>query len=275
MLAAVVSFGSGLVVLSVMLAFAPRMRAGLSAVVHAVRTGSLARWQVFGGLLGGTFVAVQATTVPVVGVAVFAVAVVAGQSVSSLAVDAVGLGPAGRQPVTVRRIIAAAVAVIAVSLSVLDRVTAGGLSTWAVALAFFAGLLVAVQSAINGRVAVVARHPFTATWTNFAGGTLLLLVLLLGTEVSGHGGLAPLPASPWWIYAGGVIGVLFIATAAWVVPLVGVLRFALLSIAGQLTGALLLDLIFPTPGAQVSAFLVGGIALALVAVLVSAGGRRS
>lgn len=273
-LAAVISFGSGLLVLSVMLAVMPGMRAGLAAVVRAVRAGALKRWQVLGGLLGGTFVAVQAITVPVVGVAVFAVAVVAGQSTNSVLVDAAGLGPAGRQPVTTRRVLAAAVAVVAVAISVSDRIAAGGFSTWAVALAFGGGVLIAVQAAINAHVAVVARHSLTATWTNFAGGTALLAMVLFGTALSGHGGLAPLPASPLWLYLGGVLGIAFVATAAWVVPLVGVLVFALLSIAGQLTGALLLDLLVPAPGSQVSAFLFAGIALALVAVAISAGNRH-
>lgn len=273
-LAAVVSFGSGLVVLTVMLAVIAPMRAGLVAVVQAIRSGRLPLWQVLGGTLGGIFVAVQSTTVPVIGVAVFAVAVVAGQSTNSLVVDAIGLGPAGRQPLTARRVVAAVVAVVAVSISVLDRVTSGTFSTWAVALAFVAGVLIAVQAAINGRVAVIARQPLTPTWTNFAGGTVLLVVLLLGTAASGHGGFAPLPGGPWWIYLGGLIGIAFIVTAAWVVPIVGVLLFALLSIAGQLTGALLLDVLMPAPGTQVSGFLVGGIALALVAVAISASGRR-
>ena len=50
--------------------------------------------------------------------------------------------------------------------------------------------------------------------------------------------------------------------------------FALLSIAGQLTAALLLDLLAPTPGASVGWNLVAGLVLAFVAVSVAARGRR-
>ena len=52
--------------------------------------------------------------------------------------------------------------------------------------------------------------------------------------------------SDWWLYMGGPIGVLFSALAAWAVRGVGVLVFGLLTIAGQLTGSVLLDTLLPT-----------------------------
>jgi transporter family-2 protein len=66
------------------------------------------------------------------------------------------------------------------------------------------------------------------------------------------------------------VGVVFIAAAAWVVPMLGVLRFGLLSIAGQLTGALVWDVLAPTPGSVISINIVVGILLAFLAVVVSA-----
>jgi len=67
--------------------------------------------------------------------------------------------------------------------------------------------------------------------------------------------------------------VIFIAMAAWLVPIIGVLLFALVSIAGQLIGSLALDLILPTPGSQVTGTLIAGVLLALVAVLIAARAR--
>lgn len=270
--AAVVSFGSGLVLLTIAVALSRRMRDGLRGIGRALREGGLRRWQVLGGVLGGTFVAVQATAVPAVGVAVFTVAVVAGQSANSIVVDRMGLGPAGRQAVTARRVIAAAIAVGAVAFAVSDRFDDRGFAPVAVLAALGAGLLIAVQQAINGRVSVAAGNALSATWVNFAGGTAFLAVLFGAAAVGGRGASA-LPASPWWIYVGGAIGIAFIATAAWVVPRVGVLMFALLSIAGQLSGALGLDLLVPTAGTSAGWHLVVGIALAFVAVAVSAAGR--
>ena len=119
--AAVVSFGSGWILLSLLLAWRP-MRTGLAGVVRAVKSGSLRPWQVMGGFLGAFFVCVQSISVPLIGVAIFTVAVVAGQSSNSLVVDRVGLGPAGKQPITGARVLSALIAVIAVAIAVSDRV---------------------------------------------------------------------------------------------------------------------------------------------------------
>ena len=66
----------------------------------------------------------------------------------------------------------------------------------------------------------------------------------------------------------------------WAVQRLGVLLLALLSISGQLLGALVIDLVAPTGGTAVHPTLVAGVLLAWVAVGVDAlpdwlAGRRS
>lgn len=271
--AAVWSFGSGLVLLAVLVLAVPAIRAGVARVPRAIRAGELKWWQALGGVLGGTFVGVQTATVPLLGVAVFTVAVVAGQSSSSLLVDRAGLGPAGVQRITLRRVVSAVLAVVAVTIAVSARLGAPDFSLVALIAAFTAGLLIAVQQAINGRTSRAAGNPMSATFVNFVFGTAALGAAFGAAWAWTGSGPSPLPSGTWWIYLGGVIGVAFIAIAAWAVPLVGVLLFALLTIAGQLVGALLLDLVAPTSGTQLSWTLVAGVLLAFVAVLVAARGR--
>jgi len=268
--AAVVSFGSGLIMLTLLLVFMPRMRQGFPQLRQALRDGTIRRWQIFGGVLGGFFVAVQSATVPVLGVAVFTVSVVAGQSANSLFVDRVGLGPAGKQPITPARVLAAVLAVLAVGLAVFDRfATASDAAPLAVAFALLAGLLIAVQQAINARVGRAAHSAWTAAWMNFVFGTAAL-ILGLGVAIGiGWTQLSALPGGSWVIYTGGFIGVLFIATAAWVVRVIGVLLFAVLTIAGQLLGALILDIVAPTPGSLVTWNLIAGVLLALLAGVIA------
>lgn len=264
--AAVISFGSGLIVLTIMLIFLPRMRAGFGVLRQSLREGSIRRWQLFGGVLGGFFVAVQSITVPLIGVALFTVAVVAGQSANSLFVDRIGLGPAGKQAITAARVLSAILAVAAVLLAVGDRILgAADAAPLAVAFAFIVGLLIAVQQAINARVGRAAQNAWTATWLNFVLGTSALVAALVIAVGVGFTQISALPTTSWVVYTGGLIGVLFIATAAWVVRVIGVLRFAVLSIAGQLLGALLLDIIAPTRGSLVTWNLLVGVGLALVA----------
>ena len=100
----------------------PPLPAGRGAGRPARRPGGTLRpWQCLGGACGALLVATQGLTVGTLGVAVFIVAVVAGQSVSSLLVDRAGIGPAGPQPVTVPRLVGAALTVVAVLLAVGDR----------------------------------------------------------------------------------------------------------------------------------------------------------
>lgn len=268
--AALISFGSGLLVLTVVLLVSPSMRRGLAAVREGLRSGVLRRRGLAYGVFGAYFVLVQSASVPVVGVAVFTVAVVAGQTASSLVVDRVGLGPAGRQPVSGRRVLAAGIAVLAVVVSVSDRWGGTAFSPVAVVAAALAGMGIAVQQALNGRVGVVSRQPFAATWINFVGGTTVLLAAAVASTLVAPGSLGgPLPPS-WWLYTGGLIGILFIAGLAWAVPILGVLIAAVLSIAGQLTCALLLDLFLPAAGTTVSWHLLAGVLLTFLAAFLAA-----
>jgi transporter family-2 protein len=83
------------------------------------------------------------------------------------------------------------------------------------------------------------------------------------------------PTEPW-LYLGGPIGVMFIAAAAVVVRVTGVLVLGLASIAGQVVGAVVIDLVLPTEGARPGVATLVGVALTLVAVGIAAvaPGRR-
>ena len=270
---AAISFGSGLAVISIMLFFIPSIRSGIARVPMAIRTGELNWWQLLAGLIGGFFVAVQSIVVPMIGVAIFTVAVVAGQSANSLVVDRIGLGPAGRQPITIGRVVSAVLAVLAVTLAAADQFTTGSVALAAVAMAVIAGLCVAVQQALNGRISIAAGSPLAATFYNFVFGTALLASAFGLAWALTDTDPGVVSGGPWWIYAGGVVGVVFIAVAAWTVPIIGVLVFALVSIAGQLSGALLLDVVAPTATTTIGWNLVAGVLLAFVAVAASSLGR--
>ena len=85
--------------------------------------------------------------------------------------------------------------------------------------------------------------------------------------------LSPLPNGPWWIYTGGVIGVIYIAFISTIVQHLGVLTFTLFSVGGQLLSALIIDVLSPTDGVRVSAYLVTGIVMTYLGVI--AGGVGS
>ena len=266
--AALVSFGSGLIIIVLVALFNPSIKQGVRTLSKAVKERKLPSWTLFAGMLGGSFVAVQTQIVPLIGVAIYSVASIAGQSAISLVVDRIGLTGGGKKHITPRRVTAAFVTVIAVFISVADRLDGRDLSIAAVILGVVAGAIVGIQRALNGQINEHSQQSFTTSLLNFAMGTTFLLILLLIALIFGENELSPLPSGPWWIYTGGVIGVVYIAFTSTIVQHLGVLTFTLISIGGQLVGSLIIDLFSPTQGVQVSVYLVAGIAMTYLGVIV-------
>lgn len=274
LVAALVSFLGGLMLLALVAATRPRMRRGLGRVVAAVRDRRLRPYQLLGGICGAFLVFCQGLTVATIGVAVFTVAVVAGQTASALVVDRAGVGPGGPQAINVRRVAGAILALAAVVLAVSDRLGAPQ-ALWLALLPALGGVATAWQQAVNGQVGAAARRDgpamagaLPAALVNFLVGTVAL-TLVAAVEVPTRGLPGPLPTQPW-LYVGGALGVLFIAAAAAIVPITGVLLLGLGTVAGQLVGALLLDLFLPVGDDQLSTTTLIGTALTLIAVTVIA-----
>ena len=271
--AALVSFGSGLIIIAVIAAFNPAIKEGIRNLRSAVANKEIARWKLLAGALGGGFVAIQTHIVPLIGVAIYSVASIAGQTAMSLVVDRIGLTGGGKKLISRRRVAAAVLTVLAVFVSVFDRIDAKNLSLFAVVLGCIAGAVVGVQRALNGQINEHSHQSFATSLLNFITGTSLLVILILGGVLIGKIELVPLPMGPWWIYTGGTIGVIYIAFTSTIVQHLGVLTFTLFSVGGQLVGSLVIDLISPTNGVNVSAYLVTGIVMTYLGVI--AGGVNS
>lgn len=278
--AATMSFGSGLVVLTLLLAI-PGLRRHASRIPAGLRTGRLRWWQILGGVGGGLLVASQTYSVPLAGVTAFLIAFIGGQSVSALLVDRFGLGPAPAQPVQRARVLAAVLAVIGVAVAASAPGRGGSGSVTGLALAvpiaavFLAGCLVSVQQGFNGVVTTVTRDPLATTWLNFLTGTCTLV--LIGTVVALAGGPGPQAAGadlPWWAWSGGMVGIGFIVLAAWAVQHLPVLVFVLVTVTTQLLVGVLLDLADPQSRELLGPQVLMGVALALVASVWAALARR-
>ena len=271
--AALVSFGSGLIIISVISAFNPAIKTGIRNLRGAIKRKEIPVWTLFAGMLGGSFVAVQTQIVPIIGVAIYSVASIAGQTAASLVVDRIGLTGGGQKKITIRRVAAAGVTVLAVLISVLDRIEANNLSIMAVLFGFFAGAIVGVQRALNGQINESTQQSFTTSLLNFILGTTVLVIFLgLGMLIN-RAEIVSLPAGPWWMYTGGTIGVIYIAFTSTIVQHLGVLTFTLISVGGQLVGSLLIDFYSPTEGVNVSVYLVTGIVMTYVGVIVGGVGN--
>ena len=236
----------------------PRARARLRAL------GRPPAWYFLGGLGGAALVLVSAVAAPEVGVALLTVALVCGSTGGSLPVDAAGLGPAGRRPITPPRVAGVLLAVTATALAALGA--RGNPNMLLLALALAAGLGMSLQAAANGQLAHATGEPWAASLVNVSVGFLALGIVAIVTLATSS--LDHFPGNPL-LYAGGLLGAFVVVVGATAVATLGVLRLGLAMVAGQMTGALVVDLIAPAPGEAVTAVTVIGVVLTMVAVVIS------
>lgn len=107
-----------------------------------------------------------------------------------------------------------------------------------ISLALLGGILIGLSRQLNGRLALSTSAMMASFWNHLVG-FLVLTVLGLG----GVFALWPdLGAVPLWAWVGGPVGVIFIAAGSWLIVRIGATATALMVIAGQMVGGVVLDL---------------------------------
>ncbi len=264
--AGLVSFSVGTLVLAAIVAALPSGRAGMARLVRGLRARRIPPWMLLGGACGALTVSTQGLTAGLLGVSLFTVGVVAGQTTHGLVLDRIGFGPAGVVAVTMGRVAGATLALIAVAVSLSgDVLTTAPL--WMLVLPFTAGVGIAWQQAANGRLAQRVASPMAATMTSFVAGTVVL-ALAAAVSVRVGGAPDPLPAEPW-LYLGGMLGVAYIFLGAFLVAHTGVLLLGLGSVLGQLVTAVVIDMLWPTEAAPAPWQIVTMVVIAAASVLVA------
>ena len=115
----------------------------------------------------------------------------------------------------------------------------------AIALSVFAGALIAVQSQVNGELAIALNDGLFAALLSFGIGTVLVAVpffisknerakLFIATKALGRG-------VPIWLTFGGFFGAFFVMMQGLVAPEIGVTLFTLAIVSGQAAAALMVD----------------------------------
>ncbi len=267
---AAVSFGSGLLILCLVIGLSRRGRDGFARVRKELSTRHLPVWALTGGTFGAFFVLAQGLVATVLGLALFTVGVVAGQVFGGLLIDRAGIGPGGRVNPTWPRVLGTVLAILAVAFSVvadlLDSHGSNG-QIWLMIVPVLVGAGVSMQSAVNGLLRSAAQSALTATFISFLVGTTILVVVA-AVSVLVQGWPTEWPSQPLF-YAGGSLGVVFIALAAMLVRTAGVLLLSMSNVAGQLLASVALEAGLPLAGGVGSGLLVGTL-VALIAVVVAA-----
>jgi len=269
------SFGTGFLLITIVTLALPGVRRGVRGFLADVRAGRQPWWLLLGGTIGAFFVFAQSVVAPVVGLALFTVVGVAGQSIGSITIDRLGVLGMPRRGLTWPRLGGAILVIVAVVIASWPELGVAS-AWWLLALPLLNGLLRGVQQAINGRIRADAGSGLAATFVNFAGGAVVLVVAaLLAWAATGRG---PVAVSTPWLLIGGVLGLVHIFVQAFGVRRLGVLILGLAMIAGQLVAAVAIDLVVPLPGTGFTWLEAVGAVLAFVSVAVAAipvGRRRA
>jgi bacterial/archaeal transporter family-2 protein len=256
--AALVNFAVALVCVVIALAF----RAGTRRQVAAVLSWDVPRWTLTAGLGGAVVVLAGVVTVQTIGVAIFSVAFFSGQISFGLLADRLGVGAGGPRPISIRRVGASGLALLAVVLTQLGRQT-GEFAPALVALVVLAGAAAALQAAFNGRITSVIGDPVGATAVNVVVGAVALGAVTGVLALTGTIGALDWPTEPW-LYTGGALGVTIVLSLAIAAAALGVLSTTLAMLAAQLIGAFVVD--WTTADATPTVGVLAGSALIVVAV---------
>lgn len=105
-----------------------------------------------------------------------------------------------------------------------------------------AGMLMSIQSAINGQLGVVLNSPFQAAFISFLTGSVTLICVVGLKERSYANIKEPIKRSaPWWVWLGGIIGGLYVLINVYLVGQIGTGQTVVLALFGQIAGSLLVQ----------------------------------
>lgn len=109
--------------------------------------------------------------------------------------------------------------------------------------AFTTGVLIILSRQVNGRMSMSSTPMISSFWNHIVGFVVLTVIGLF------IGGLIPanIGEMPWWIFTGGAIGVVFVASGSWLITRIGAVNSTLLVIAGQMVFGVIFDLLRGAP----------------------------
>lgn len=212
-------------------------------VSHVGDLGDVPVYQLLGGPIGATYVAIATLTVVRIGAGAVVSATITGQLLSSLLIDEFGLVGVDIVSLDLPRI-AGALLLIAGTLLVVarDRGPVARQSRRfdlpALAAVFVASMLVGLQHPLNGLLSESSGE-LLAGLTNFVTGTLFLAAIVLVTGRAAR--FAEVRKAPLWQLAGGVIGAITVVAALSAVSTIGAAGLTAALVTGQLIGSIAID----------------------------------
>src|SRR5699024_1766326 len=103
------------------------------------------------------------------------------------------------------------------------------------------GVLMPSQSAINNRLRNAVATPWVMAGISFLVGTVCLALLTWATVGTVGFDLGNVVTQPWWIWSGGVFGVIGMTTNVLLLPVIGALYSTMLNLTAQVITTMIID----------------------------------
>lgn len=109
-----------------------------------------------------------------------------------------------------------------------------------VGVALLAGAILPFQAVSNAMVGRALGHPLWGALTSLAVSVMVVVPALWALRAPSPA-VAQAVAGPWWLWIGGVLGAIYVASAAAITPRLGAGVFLVCVVAGQIVASVLVD----------------------------------
>ncbi len=237
-------------------------------------------WIYAGGVCGVVFLTCNIILFPKIGGIRTVVLPVLGQIIMGLLIDSFGLFRSVQISLTVWRIAGACAALIGViivtrakSRQQSEKAKRGPAIIALQILGIGAGMLSAVQTAVNGRLGRLIDSPVKAAVISFGVGVILLIVISIIIKVRSTKRETVNPVTkdkfgPWWMWIGGILGGLYVLANAHLSSVLGTGLTVVVVLTGTIAGGLIVDHfgLFGAPVKRISAGKVAGVAILIAGI---------
>lgn len=264
-MATCISFLGGAVIYGILLPFIGKGDLGKLSEVRF--------WQVIGGAYGAVGVYSMVAAMPVIGVALSLMSSLLGQIIAGAIIDIFGLFEVPKaviSPLSIGGIVLVAVGIFFIYRGSPALESNGTRSNPAkrllmMALAFLGGALGAIQSPTNASLARLVGNS-EASFISFVVGFLAILIIALLLRKADLRQLKGAGIKPW-MCIGGSFGCVFVLSNILAIPYLGSALLVACTMAGQLSGGIVLDSlgILETPKVKINANRIIGVVIIVVA----------
>ncbi|WP_042347579.1 DMT family transporter [Bacillus massiliigorillae] len=248
-LASMISFAVGVIFLSITILFSG---SPLGIPLNVFLNQPIYIW--LGGIIGSIALTINILLFPKLGSVQTAIMPILGMTLMSMLIDQYGWFNSIQYSFGWNRIIGVLLVLLGVFLAVAIQNSQNRLQAsqtineeklnqwiWRI-VGIVAGMLLAIQIAINGQLGKVLQSSSHASLVSFFVGTVTLMMTVAVIDRSYANIKKPLKLSaPWWIWIGGILGGSYILVNVFLVSQIGNGQTVILTLFGQIIGSLIVE----------------------------------